>query len=354
MSLEEGRKPLHWGLLPEWAYGGDIHEVKCYAFYGNYCCWRGLADTGWLLEELGDSETARRYVVEAREYRAAIDRAVDSSYVKDHQPPFLPLRLYASRADEQMDYYQLFAGCILDLMPFEKGSKHLRWISDFMEEDNRMFCRLPRFRRDVGPGGLDALYGKGYLRSMLQEDAVREFLLGFYAFLAFNMDRETFASRETNLLYSSDLHVRSSYEVPDMSDPLPCSSAVALQLLRHMLVSEEAGGPGEFSGNLLLLPAVPRAWLRDGQAIRVAGAPTHWGPVSLVVRSLVRSGLIEAEISPPARGACRAIRLRLRHPEARPIRSVAVDGAPWREFDPAGEWITLSGRGEPCRVVVSY
>jgi hypothetical protein len=347
MSLEDGRKPLHWGLLPEWAYGGDISEVKCHALYGNYCCWRGLADTAWLLEEQGDSETARRY-------RAAIDRAVDASYVKDRRPPFLPLRLYANQPDEQMDYYQLFAGCILDLAPFEKGSKHLRWISDFLEEDNRMFCCLPRFRRDVGPGGLDALYGKGSLLSKLQEDSVREFLLGFHAYMAFNMDRETFASRETNVLYASDLHVRSRYEVPDMSDPVPCSSAVALQLLRHMLVSEEAGGPGELSGDLLLLAAAPRSWLRDGQAIRIAGAPTCWGPVSLAVRSLALSGRIEAEISPPRRSACRAIRLRLRHPEARPLRSVTVDGVPWREFDPAGEWITLPGRSDPCRVVATY
>ncbi|HPM84930.1 MAG TPA: hypothetical protein PLF81_29710 [Candidatus Anammoximicrobium sp.] len=39
--------------------------------------------------------------------------------------------------------------------------RHLRWITDFLEEDNRMFCLLPRFRRDVGAGGLDALYGIG-------------------------------------------------------------------------------------------------------------------------------------------------------------------------------------------------
>jgi hypothetical protein len=328
--------------------------VQCYALYANYCCWRGLADTAWLLEELGDAETAKRYADEARQYRAVIDRAVDGSYRKDHRPPFLPLRLYADRPDEQMDYYQLFAGCILDVEPFEKGSRHFRWIADFLEADNRTFCFLPRFRRDVGPGGLDALYGKGYLLAKLHEDQIQDYLLGFYAFLAFNMDHETFASRETNLLYASDLHVRSAYEVPDTSDPVPCSSAVALHLLRHMLVTEERAGPGEYSGNLLLLPAVPKAWLADGKTIRIAAAPTHFGPVSLEVRSAVNSGRIEIKADPPRRNPCRAIKLRVRHPETRPIRSVTVGGKPWQDVDPTGPWVVLPGAGAEQRIVVSY
>ncbi|NUQ62412.1 MAG: hypothetical protein HUU20_07980 [Pirellulales bacterium] len=354
MAMEDGRKPLHWGLLPQWSYGGDISEVQCYALYANYCCWRGLLDTAWLLAELGDAETSRRYAEEARQYRSDIDRAVDGNYQANHQPPFLPLRLYATQPDEQMDYYQLFAGCLLDLLPFDRGSKHLRWIGDFLEEDNRVFCLLPRFRRDVGPGGLDALYGKGYLQTKLHEDSVQEFLLGFYAFLAFNMDHETLISRETNQLYASDLHVRSSYRVPDISDPLPCSSAVAVGWLRQMLVSEELADAGEPSGNLLLLSGTPRAWLGDGRTVRIKNVPTHFGPVSVEVRSAVDSGRIEADVQSPVRNPCKAVKLRLRHPGSRPIQSVAVDGQPWTDVDRKGEWIVLAPRAAPYRVVVNY
>ncbi len=347
-------RPLHWGLLPKWSYGGDISEVQCYALYANYCCWRGLVDTSWLFSELGDAEAAKRYAEEARQYREAIDRAVDGNYRKEHRPPFLPLKLYDDRPDEQMDYYQLFAGLILDLEPFAKGSRHFRWIADFLEADHRTFCFLPRFRRDVGPGGLDALYGKGYLLSKLHEDEVEEFLLGFYAYLAFNMDHETFASRETNLLYASDLHLRSTYPVPEMSDPLPCSSAVALHLLRHMVVTEERGGAGEYSGNLLLLPAVPKAWLADGKTIRVANAPTHFGPISFEVRSAVNSGRIEVHLQPPRRNPCRAIKLRVRHPHGLPIHSVTVDGKPWLEVDATGSWLMLPGDAVSRHIVVVY
>lgn len=353
MKLEDGDKPLHWGLLPKWSYGGDIHNVQCYALFANLCCWRGLVDTAWLLEELGDHPTARRYADEAAAYRTDINTAIDGNYRPDANPPFLPLRLYADRPDEQMDYYQLFAGCMLDIDSFAPGSRHSRWITDFLEADNRTICYLPRFRRDAGPGGLDALYGKGYILGKLREGAIREFLLGFYAFLALNMDHETFVSRETNVIYASDLHVRSAYRVPDMSDPIPCSSVVALHFLRHMLATEELTETTAHSGNLLLLSAVPRAWFSDGKTIRFERLPTHFGPVSVEVRSAAE-GRIEASVVPPDRNPPRAIKLRLRHPEGRLIQSVTVNGKPWKDFDRDCEWIVLPGTAARYHVVASY
>jgi hypothetical protein len=354
MQTENGGRPLHWGLLPKWSYGGDIHNVQCYALFANLCCWRGLADTAWLFEELGDSATARRYADEAAAYREDIERAIDGSYRAQAQPPFLPLRLYADRPDEQMDYYQLFAGCMLDVGFFAPGSRQYRWITDFLEADNRTFCFLPRFRRDVGAGGLDALYGKGYILGKLQENAIREFLLGFYAYLAFNLDHETFISRETNLLYASDRHTRASYRVPDMSDPIPCSSAVALHFLRAMLVSESPAGAGDSRGDLLLLAAVPRAWLADGQTIRVVELPTQFGPLTVEVRSEAAAGRIETRVVSPDRQLPRAIKLRLRHPAARPIRSVTVNGRAWEDFDPQHERIILPGAAGEYRIVANY
>jgi hypothetical protein len=322
--------------------------------FANLCCWRGLVDTAWLLGELGDRETAQRYNEEAQSYRQAIDRAIEGSYQKDQRPPFLPLRLYATRPDEQPDYYQLFAGCLLDIEAFAPGSKHLRWITDFLEEDNRVFCLLPRFRTGSGAGGLDALYGKGYFLARLHEDAVAEVLLAFYAYLAFNMEHDTFVSRETNALYPSDLHVRSTYGVPESSDPLPCGSAVALHLLRHMLVTEERAGAGAYSGNLLLLGAAPRAWLENGKTIRVEAAPTYFGPVSLEVHSAASSGRIEARLIPPSRNPCPKIKLRLRHPAGHPFRQVLVNGQPWKDVDIARQWIQLPGTIGSCQIEARY
>ena len=87
----------------------------------------------------------------------------------------------------------------------------------------------------MGPGALDAIYGKGYWLTLLHDDAIRDYLLAFYAYLAFNMEHETFVSRESNVLYPSDLHQRSAFPAADITDPLVCGSAVALHLVhRHV------------------------------------------------------------------------------------------------------------------------
>ncbi|MHB8973895.1 MAG: discoidin domain-containing protein [Pirellulaceae bacterium] len=358
MESRETERPLHWGLLPQWSYGGDIAEVECYALFANLCCWRGLVDTAWLLQELGDESTAQRYMTEAAAYRQDIERAIDGSYRPDRTPPFLPLRLYAQQPDEQMDYYQLFAGCMLDVEFLEPGQRHYRWITDFLEADNRVFCGLPRFRRDAGAGGLDALYGKGYLLGKLREHSVREFLLGFYAYLALNLDHDTFTSRETNVVYASDLHVRSAYTVPDQSDPVPCSSAVALHFLRHMLATETLPTTATPPNALSLLTGVPRRWLADGNTIRFDKLPTAFGETSLNVRSVVSRGQILVELQPPQQRP-HSLQLWLRHPDHRPIRSVRVNGQPWTDVAADGESINLGTsdlreRDEPVRIVVDY
>lgn len=353
MVEEGGERPLHWGLLPKWSYGGDIAGLQCHALYPNFACWRGMLETAWLMERLGDEEAARRYRDEAADYREVLDRVVDASYREEHEPPFLPLRVYGEEPVGD-DYYQLFAGTLLHLFPFDLSGHRVGWVTDFLEEDNLVFCLMPRFRRDVGPGGLDGLYGLGYMLTRLHQDRVEEFLLGFYAYLAFNLERETFAARETNLLYASDLHVRSEYRVPDISDPVPCSAAVPLLLLRAMLVTEEVRGGALPGPELKLLHGAPRRWFADGERIRFRQMPTAFGEVSCEVTSRVGEGRIEAVVLLPKREPWEAVRLRLRHPEGTPMRAVTVNGRPWTEFDAEREVITLRPGADSCRVVVSY
>ena len=360
MESREAERPLHWGLLPQWSYGGDIADVECYALFANLCCWRGLVDTAWLLQELGDESTAQRYATEAAAYRQDIERAIDGSYRADRTPPFLPLRLYADQPDEQMDYYQLFAGCMLDVEFLEPGQRHYRWITDFLEADNRVFCGLPRFRRDAGAGGLDALYGKGYLLGKLRDNSVREFLLGFYAYLAFNLDHDTFTSRETNVLYASDLHVRSTYNVPDQSDPVPCSSAVALHFLRHMLATETSPSMAAPPDTLLLLTGVPRRWLADGNTIRFDKLPTAFGEISVTIRAVGRlAGQIPVDLQPPPQTPSALHETAA--PTSRivvPIRSVRVNGQPWTDVDRStASRLTCAICGEPaadCRGLLRW
>jgi hypothetical protein len=187
----------------------------------------------------------------------------------------------------------------------------------------------------------------GYILTKLQQDRSDGFLLGFYAYLAFNLERSTFAARETNLIYASDLHVRSRYKVPQMSDPLPCSSAVALQLLRHLLATETPPAPDKPATELRLLAGTPRAWFADGRTICLERLPTEFGEVSLEVVSRAAQGRIEARIVPPSRNPWTALQLRLRDPHGRRLVRVQLNGQPHLEFDAGRELIRLRpGAGE--------
>ncbi len=326
-TLENGARPLHYGLLPKWSYGGDISDLQCYALYANFACWKGLVDTAWLLGELGDHDTATRYRADADDYRRSIVRAVEGNYRPDHDPPFLPLQLYADRLVGD-DYDQLFAGTLLHLQPWDPTDRQLAYVTEFLERDNRTFCLLPRFRRDVGAGGLDGLYGLGYILTKLRQDRIDEFLLGFYGYLAFNLERGTFAARETNLIYASDVHARSRYDVPDKSDPVPCAAAVAVQLLRHMLATELRPAPDRAADRLRLLGGAPRSWFADGRTIRARRLPTEFGELDLEVVSRAATGRIEARVAPPLRDRWSAIELRLRDPRGHKLARVTVNGRP--------------------------
>ena len=353
MVLEDGKKPPHWGLLEKWSYGGDLADEQCYPLYANFACWRGLKETAWALAELGQSEPADRYEKEADDYHKRIMEVVDAIYHVDAKPPLLPPHVYA-KGPTGDDYYQLFAGCSLDLLPFRFDDKRANYFGDFLLADNRVFCHLPRFRRDVGPGGLDAIYGLGHILTLLHQGRTRDFQLAFYAYLVFNMEHGCFTSRETNALYASDTHRRTAFPVPDVSDPLPCSSAVAALLLRHMLLTEENLGAGEYTGRLMLLRGAPQRWLAAGQTVAVENAPTHFGPVSFRVTSQADKGAIQAELTPPSRNPCQAIVLRLPHPEGKPIRGVTVNGQPHAAFDPAASTVTLASPHGPYRVEAKY
>jgi hypothetical protein len=90
---------------------------------------------------------------------------------------------------------------------------------------------------------------------------------------------------------------------------------------RNMLLMED-------EDVLWITKGTPRAWLRDGNDIRIGGAPTYYGALSYTITSTLDSdNAITAEITVPDRLPVPQIKLRLRHPDAAKVKSVCVDGA---------------------------
>jgi len=103
----------------------------------------------------------------------------------------------------------------------------------------------------------------------------------------------------------------------------------------------------EDGSDLWLARGTPRAWLEQGKRISVKNSPTRFGTTSYQIVSEVAHGKIIATVSLPSRNPPDQVLLRLRHPKGTPIRSVTVDGKPWKDFDRVHEVIRLHGlRGQ--------
>ncbi len=106
--------------------------------------------------------------------------------------------------------------------------------------------------------------------------------------------------------------------------------------LRLMFVNEQGN-------DLYLGQAIPRYWLANGNQIGIQRAATHFGPLSLQYDSQAAQGTIKVILDPPARNQPRTIYLRLRHPQAKPLQSVLLNGEAYDKFDREKEWIILPG-----------
>jgi hypothetical protein len=63
--------------------------------------------------------------------------------------------------------------------------------------------------------------------------------------------------------------------------------------------------------------------------------------------------LVSIEFEKPSRP--QSLFIRFRHPDAKPIRSVSVDGHDWPDFDNAKEWVRIKGPShDKYSVVANY
>jgi hypothetical protein len=106
-----------------------------------------------------------------------------------------------------------------------------------------------------------------------------------------------------------------------------------IQWMRQMLVLER----GEA---LELGLGVPRAWMADGQRVKLERAATCFGKLDLELNSQAAAGAALASVRLAPTEPPKAIRLRLRHPEGRPLRSATVNGKP-ATLDQARQLIEL-------------
>jgi len=115
----------------------------------------------------------------------------------------------------------------------------------------------------------------------------------------------------------------------------PSTDGAWAELYRNMLIQELD------DDTLLLFAATPRKWLVDGEKIEIERAPTYYGKLSARLDSRADAGRITAEIEMPGFHPPKGLLIRFRHPQAKPMRSVRVNGQPWTDFDVEREWVSI-------------
>lgn len=282
------------GLLPAAVADGEfLWEGKNHIVGYDFWNLRGLLCTADAARALGRTAEVDELLREADSYRKAIDAAWKRLGMA-HFPP-----------------------------SWEKAGTHwgnteTLWPTQlFAIDDPRVAALVEEVRRRHGGG-----YVEGTIRWLGCPDAIHPYMGAYTTMADLVRGRDEQVAED---FYWYLLHATAANAFPEgilfktrtaWGDTIPHvtgASNYAL-MLRHMLV-HEAGD------ELHLLPAVPDWWLDDGQQIRCERLPTHFGPMSLVVRG-TRQG-VEVAMDPPRRNPPKRIVLHL--PRSRPL-AVTISG----------------------------
>ncbi len=338
VSLERQLQPD--GLLPRERYSSDIPD-QVRGLHAQAIVRQGLAELAPAWAETGQPALARR----ARALAARLERGLRRAVARSQRrlpdgSLFLPVRLLDGQAPyddltrtRAGSYWNLVAPYALASGLFPRGSAQARGALRYLELHGSRLLGLVRagayalYREPRFPvSGTDQVYGINVSRFLALEDEPDQLVLSLYGQLAAGMTENTFVAGEgATVAPLPGTRYRAMYLPPNSA-----SNAAFLETLRLLLVHDGANG-------LELAYATPRAWLAPGKRIAVAGLPTRYGPVSFTLTAAARSVRVVLDV--PARAAPRALRLRLRLPAGRRIRSVS----PARPFDARTSTIDLSG-----------
>ncbi|MBN1911024.1 MAG: hypothetical protein JW818_14860 [Pirellulales bacterium] len=348
----DGTKRLEYGFLP----AGGLEDVQDYWYWQatNTAAVWGFDAAVEALSDFGHPE-AKRLQAEAKAYHDDVMRALTESRV---HTPVVRLRdgTYVPKYPSQLHLRSRANGWIRETL---EGSMFLpayrllpcnapetAWILKDYEDNlyisDRYGYSIPTFEQfwfSRGGFSMQANLLDGPL-PYLYRDEIKHYLRAFFNGFASAFYPETTMLNE---------HAKPELGYP-VGDHFKTSDEAQVAFwLRLMFVREDGD-------TLYLGQAIPRYWLRDGDEIGVYGAATHFGPMSLAYQPSPKSkGEIVVQLDPPKRNLPRTIYLRLRHPEAKRIKNVTVNGKAYEKIDVQKEWIVLPGDIKTHQtIVVAY
>ena len=342
----KNRHPLERGLLP----AGSLEDIGDWWTWLSTSCytWRGLDSAAWALEQIKHPD-AERIRAAASAYHTAllknfgkatqlspVVRLRDGTAVP-HIPSMVHRRgRYFGWICETLEgsLHLLITGAL------DPRSREAEWIlKDY--EDNRYLSNqygylLENFDRDWFSRGGMSMQACLLLdvEPYLYRDDVKQAL------------RALFNGQAVS--YFPDVRMNTEHALPDVSDWRgdhfkSSDESNTAGWLRYLFVREDGD-------TLLIGQAVPRDWLRAGQKCGIENTITYFGKTSVLYEG--GKGQITAQLAGPTRNPPAQIRLRFREPTGLPLKSVTVNGKPWRKF--GYDLVELPGNIGAAKVVAKF
>jgi hypothetical protein len=110
----------------------------------------------------------------------------------------------------------------------------------------------------------------------------------------------------------------------------------------------------EAGDELWLAPGIPKYWLEPGKIIKLYKAATKFGEVSYELKNGTDSNSVEASIHLPDNITGVKVKLFVRAPFEKPIKSVWVNGKEWNNWDRNKGCIVLPTQSKKAEVLVTY
>ena len=351
IKLENGRKTVLYGMLPENRYNEDIVLVNgktggTHDYLGNVWCWAGLKEAAQAFEELGMEfqNESLRLKEEADRYREDLLISMDKAAIRQENLTFLPIVITNDKPFENLQesrlahYYNILAPRMLESEFFDTDDERINWMPDFLEKRKGLILGLARFGQSQWL--IDPHFIAGYGITNLRLNKIDKFLLTYYGLISYGMSRGLYSSQEISNILNGDGQAWNSLRQPHLH-----STSQLIRLTNLMLIKEE-------KDEVWIAYGVPRKWLENGKIIDVKKAQTCYGTYNFNIESKLADGFIKTVFSNTITKQPSAIKLKLRHPNQKKIKRVEINGEKWEDFE--DEIINISPLGGDFSVIAYY
>jgi hypothetical protein len=296
----------------------DIWWLPYYA--NNAFAARGLKDISRVWMEIDRATSAKQQVIDwekrSEDLKSAVVASIKKNTRHDMSPPYIGTfpgttmtfweSMQKERPSPQQWPHRGYAELLqADVLPADLTNLILNCLRAYGATTLGVLANVER----PHPDGRDILgfISYGHAQALLRTDRIEEFLLFLYSHRYHDHTRGSWVAGEV-----------AGIDGDNALFCIPAQLTIPL-LVRWMLVLEDSD-----EDRLYFAKGIPREWLVSGKEIRIDGAPTRWGKVSVKMASSAKT--VHATVELERAGEPQEIEVKLRLPKNNTAGQVAVNG----------------------------